>query len=607
MATADGREKTIAASRARLARMVGRDAADADDAAWDALARWFAEAQMRAIIDGAMLVVSAGRVAPDAPVVGAGIGAGIVREIARRLGREYIPFEGLLDVAPEARDAASQCAPAAALALLAAAAMNRLELPARGEVVSGGDCVMSVTNIAEPAQFVRAMPRDMTLGASTAWHRLSLRAKLLLVFILVDLIAALVIGGVTILKARTSTRVEIAASMTLAETLVSEAIGAAQQQSVNSLAAHLPAQRLMRHVRLSVRNAAHLPVAIGPQAAADGARSPAPAWFEALIAPPVERRELPIVSNDQTIGSVLITGVAQDEIAEAWENFAALISVGTGLNIAVIALLYLLFGRVLGPLNGLAKGLGDLEARNYGVRLAQPGSRELGAIADRFNSLAQALASLRAENVDLNRRLITAQDDERRHTALELHDEVGPSLFGLKANATSIVRHAASGDIAERAQDMLAIIDHLQATNRNLLNRLRPMALGDVPLGDLLSEMVRDRARQNGDLQVSFTPGAVHPSYGEAVDLTIYRCVQEGLTNAIRHAQASRIGIALDETGGVLNLQIEDDGCGIGSPMGRGLTGMQERVQALGGRFAIDSRPRNGTSLRIAIPLRGAG
>ena len=109
--------------------MVGRDAADADDAAWDALARWFAEAQMRAIIDGAMLVVSAATLAPDAPVVGAGIGAGIVREIARRLGREYIPFEGLLDVAPEARDAASQCAPAAALALLAAAAMTRLELP----------------------------------------------------------------------------------------------------------------------------------------------------------------------------------------------------------------------------------------------------------------------------------------------------------------------------------------------------------------------------------------------------------------------------------------------------------------------------------------------
>lgn len=129
MATADGRDKTIAASRARLARMVGRDASDADEAASNALARWFAEAQIRTIVDGAMLVASSGRVAPGAPVVGAGIGAGVVREIARRLGRDYIAFENLLDVAPEAREAASQCAPATALALLAATT-NRLELPA---------------------------------------------------------------------------------------------------------------------------------------------------------------------------------------------------------------------------------------------------------------------------------------------------------------------------------------------------------------------------------------------------------------------------------------------------------------------------------------------
>ena len=199
----------------------------------------------------------------------------------------------------------------------------------------------------------------------------------------------------------------------------------------------------MRHVRLSVRNAAHLPVAIGPkpdnsEAGRDADRSPAPAWFEALIAPPVERRELPVVANGQRIGSVLITGVADDEIAEAWENFVALTAVGAGLNVAVIALLFLLFGRVLAPLTSLARGLRDLEGRNYKVRLARPDARELGAIADRFNSLAQALDTLRAENNELNRRLITAQDDERRHTALELHDEVGPCLFGLKANAASI-------------------------------------------------------------------------------------------------------------------------------------------------------------------------
>jgi probable H4MPT-linked C1 transfer pathway protein len=119
MGTADGREKSVAASCARLARMIGRDAADADAAAWENLAAWLAEAQLRAIIDGAMQVVSAAQVARNAPIVGAGVGAGVVAEVARRMGSNFIAFETLLDVAPEARDAASQCAPAAALALLA--------------------------------------------------------------------------------------------------------------------------------------------------------------------------------------------------------------------------------------------------------------------------------------------------------------------------------------------------------------------------------------------------------------------------------------------------------------------------------------------------------
>ena len=128
MATTDGRDKTVASSRARLARMVGRDAAEGDDATWEALAQWFAEAQMRPIIDGAMLVTSAG-LPCDAPVVGAGIGSGVAGEIARRLGRGFVPFDSLLDVAPRAREAASHCAPAAALALLGASAAAALAQP----------------------------------------------------------------------------------------------------------------------------------------------------------------------------------------------------------------------------------------------------------------------------------------------------------------------------------------------------------------------------------------------------------------------------------------------------------------------------------------------
>jgi probable H4MPT-linked C1 transfer pathway protein len=121
MTTADGRDKTVAASRARLARIVGRDAADADDAAWHALARWFALAQLHMMGEAAMLVLSAATLPPSAPLVGAGIGESVIAELARHLGRDYVTFASLLDVADDARQAASRCAPAAALALLAGA------------------------------------------------------------------------------------------------------------------------------------------------------------------------------------------------------------------------------------------------------------------------------------------------------------------------------------------------------------------------------------------------------------------------------------------------------------------------------------------------------
>lgn len=121
MATADGRPKTIEASRARLARMVGADAADADDAAWHRVADYFAEKQLQSLTDAALLVLSFGLLPPDAPLVGAGIGTGVLRELARRLGRPYRDFATLLPAEPAARESAAHCAPAAALALLAAA------------------------------------------------------------------------------------------------------------------------------------------------------------------------------------------------------------------------------------------------------------------------------------------------------------------------------------------------------------------------------------------------------------------------------------------------------------------------------------------------------
>jgi len=278
---------------------------------------------------------------------------------------------------------------------------------------------------------------------------------------------------------------------------------------------------------------------------------------------------------------------------------------------------YLLVGRVLKPLTGLAAGLAELEHRRYRVRLERPQPAELAMITDRFNALAEALEATLAENQSLNRRLITAQDDERRRTALDLHDEVGPSLFGLKAHAASMAKAAdalpegAAADMKDRVRDLNAIIDHLQAINRGMLNRLRPMSLGQLPLADVLSQLVSGRAREYPQIRFSFAAEGIERSYGEPIDLTLYRCIQEGLTNVIRHAEATSVDVRIAAASGAsaepaVTLTVRDDGRGIDplAPKGLGSLGMKERVEGLGGNYAIESERGKGTSLRVMIPLR---
>jgi two-component system, NarL family, sensor histidine kinase UhpB len=483
------------------------------------------------------------------------------------------------------------------------------------------------------------VPTDVPSGrpvrpAHAYWRARTLRTQLLSLFILIELIAAAVAGAVSIFNARSATRVEIAASMELAELWVKEAVLLAQRETpADRFLADLSSQlRRARHVRIEVRDAAGNVLEVRPAAVVPApgggepevpwllspVSAPAPAWFAALIAPPTERRVVPVVVQGVRIGSVDVVSEPKDEIGEKWETTALLGAVGLGVTLAVTGLLYLLVGRVLKPLTGLAAGLAELEHRRYRVRLDRPQPAELAIITDRFNALAEALEATLAENQSLNRRLITAQDDERRRTALDLHDEVGPSLFGLKAHAASMAKVAealpegAAADMTERVRDLNAIIDHLQAINRGMLNRLRPMSLGQLPLADVLSELVSGRAREYPQIRFSFAAEGIERSYGEAIDLTLYRCIQEGLTNVIRHAAATSVDVRIATVQGgsaaeaSVMLTVRDDGRGIDplAPKGLGSLGMQERVEGLGGDYTIESERGRGTSLRVVIPLR---
>src|SRR5215468_10146282 len=438
--------------------------------------------------------------------------------------------------------------------------------------------------------------------ARAYWRERTLRTQLLSLFILIELVAAAVAGAVTIFNARSATRVEIAASMELAELLVKEAVLLAQRESpADRFLADLSSQlRRVRHVRIEIRDAAGGLLEVRPAAVvpAPGAAepsawlmslvsAPAPAWFAALIEPPTERRVVPVVVAGVRIGSVDVVSEPKDEIGEKWETTSVLGAVGLGVALAVIGILYVLLGRVLKPLTGLAAGLAELEHQRYRVRLDQPRPAELAIITDRFNALAEALEATLAENQSLNRRLITAQDDERRRTALDLHDEVGPSLFGLKAHAASIANaaaalpDAAAANLKERVRDLNAIIDHLQAINRGMLNRLRPMSLGQLPLADVLSELVSGRAREYPQIRFSFASEGIERSHGEPIDLTLYRCIQEGLTNVIRHAEATSVDVRIAAAQGALAaeaavmLTVRDDGRGIDplAPKGLGSLG----------------------------------
>jgi two-component system, NarL family, sensor histidine kinase UhpB len=453
------------------------------------------------------------------------------------------------------------------------------------------------------------------------WFARPVRTQILLVLMLINLVAAAIGGGVIVYQAGVSTRLEIAGSMELAELMVSEAVQLiAQGTPAEQFLRTLPVQlRIVRHVRIFVRDAAGAGISddgadrAGARRAGD--RPPAPAWFARLIGPPIERHEVPVMVGGTAIGTVEIVSEPRDEIAEAWENTVALASVAGATAAAIIAILYVVLGRVLDPLTALAAGLKGLERRDYKLRLARPQVQEFAGIVDRFNALAGTLDETRAENLALSRRLITAQDDERRRTALELHDEVGPSLFGLKANAASIAKAAGAlpeaAAITARVRDLTAIVDHLQGINRAILNRLRPMALGHVPLPEMIGDLVRERARDCPGIAFGEDVTTLGRSYGDTIDLTIYRCIQESLTNAIRHAGARRIEVRAAEQGSAgglparLEVAVRDDGRGIAGGMapGFGLRGMRERVQALGGDFSVATGQDRGTAVQIVIPL----
>jgi two-component system sensor histidine kinase UhpB len=462
--------------------------------------------------------------------------------------------------------------------------------------------------------------RALASPAWAGWRRPALRVRILGLLVLVNLVCAAAAGVVTIFNAREATRVEIASSLEIAEPFIRETVTRLQRdvgrlRSISDLQEFLPS---VRHARIELHDGDGRTIAerqADPLHDEDEIRR-VPGWFSALIRPAPSRIDVPVTIAGEAAGWVTIHGEASDEIAEVWSDLTSLTVLFLVLNVVSLLAFAALLKRVLAPLGALADGMTDLRLGRHDRRLEEPDSPELAAIVERFNALGVALAAERATNARMSWRMVTLQDDERRQIAKELHDELGPCLFGLRANLASLERDATGGpaavarpELAERFAAVSDLSERLADMNRRLLRRLRPMALGAAPLADVLAGLMADSQRLHPERRLELSAEGLDHGYGEAVDLTIYRCVQEGVTNAIRHTGCSRVIVTVDpgrdENGAeIIRVRVQDNGGGVVEPAspGFGLVGLGERLRALGGGFELHNAG-DGAALDMVVPL----
>jgi PAS domain S-box-containing protein len=211
-----------------------------------------------------------------------------------------------------------------------------------------------------------------------------------------------------------------------------------------------------------------------------------------------------------------------------------------------------------------------------------------------------------------SRRLLEAQEAERRRISLELHDQVGQILTAVKMNLHALRKAYNSPEVLTSIEENLNVIDEAVDQVRDLSVDLRPLLLDDFGLV-VAVRWYLDRQAKNSGVAVEFASHSLHDDdrFPATLETACFRIVQEGVTNIVRHARATRISVTLESTGAELLLVIGDNGSGFDVKEMRsasdaptlGLRGMEERAQAVGGTLTIDSAPGLGTQICASFPV----
>jgi two-component system sensor histidine kinase UhpB len=218
---------------------------------------------------------------------------------------------------------------------------------------------------------------------------------------------------------------------------------------------------------------------------------------------------------------------------------------------------------------------------------------------------------LLTHNSDLAQRLFTAQEDERRALARELHDEMGQTCTAIRTEAAVLSSaKLPANEVLESAQRIASSAQQISHLTRSMLHRLRPAALDSMGLTDALQALCEQWQRSSG-VACEFESDLLPSDIDDYVCVTLYRLLQEGLTNVARHARASQVRVKLSLAADQhLHMRIEDNGCGMLNPQdnhaGFGLLGMRERVSSLGGQLSLISSPSKGMKIAVRLKLEVA-
>jgi two-component system sensor histidine kinase UhpB len=298
-------------------------------------------------------------------------------------------------------------------------------------------------------------------------------------------------------------------------------------------------------------------------------------------------------------------------VAAIWAEFVDLVLVLAVSFVLGSTLLWLTLGRALRPLSDFSGAFLRIGSGDYGAVVGEDGPLELVRLGQGVNEMARRLAGMQARTKALEAQLRTLQDEERADLARDLHDEIGPHLFAVNVDAALAQRLIAAGKGAQAQAQIEAIqqaVAHMQRLVRDILGRLRPTELIELGLTAAIGELIAFWSARHRDIAFDVRLIADESAIPSALHETLYRVVQEGLNNAIRHGHPKRIAVEIGTSAdGEVVVSVTDDGSATAaSPAagGFGLLGMRERVAAARGRLvAGPDGAGQGWSIVARLPL----